>query len=717
MLGRDRLKEHGNPGSHSPADTMSSQENELMGQATQCVRKFAPNGRKRMRRTDNGHITACKISNANPNEIIVSWSGDHIYSFDLARSPDATENKDGVTETHGKGHVKGKMKESADRKRKRNHRNPSTSPGAARRSSISRQTSASANGDGDLSIRVRYENGQSEDIAMEDHLSLVPRATVEETREYGLNESQKRSLQIAKCVVKVRLKIFSLDAQSRASMESGALDYTDFTPQMTSALGLAASCLPDMDEIIGFWGYPMDPDREDVLLQQTLRSNREGSRRFVQAAGTLARIIGGRLQTTGSGSSHALSLFQRMDPTPQVGPHASRTRRFSYEFLKAITLWLDGGTQALLQGFKRPQKQRLDDSRFPVPEDGQLSCIQDDIIPFLLRLAQEKSILNIDTSRFERDEDRMIFETETTAVIAFSHAVRMSLEDLDRTAVPPIAISLAEDLDIRQDRNAAVRFWGFKVGRSLLMNAAQGINFQFVDLAFGGLGKSPVDEGRVQENIDLDEMDDVVESIGLMKRSTEPTVLNDQGSIHESYDDGVDGDLRSAPSITSREPAAEIEDIGSDADVVLMEDIHNEIAHHMGEGYENNEDSDNLEDDDDEDDEDDDDGELTAEERQLLFQSASDRGKLRESVEKNVACSSHTHVYRGHCNVKTVKDVNFFGLQDEYVVSGSDSGHLFIWDKKTSELVNILKGDSEVVNVIQGILTEFIGCSQLIISV
>jgi len=46
--------------------------------------------------------------------------------------------------------------------------------------------------------------------------------------------------------------------------------------------------------------------------------------------------------------------------------------------------------------------------------------------------------------------------------------------------------------------------------------------------------------------------------------------------------------------------------------------------------------------------------------------------------------------------------VNYFGLQDEYVVSGSDSGHVFIWDRKTAELVNILEGDGEVVNVVQG---------------
>lgn len=53
-------------------------------------------------------------------------------------------------------------------------------------------------------------------------------------------------------------------------------------------------------------------------------------------------------------------------------------------------------------------------------------------------------------------------------------------------------------------------------------------------------------------------------------------------------------------------------------------------------------------------------------------------------------------------NVKTVKDINFYGMDDEYVVSGSDCGHLFIWDKKTTQIVNILHGDDEIVNVVTG---------------
>jgi nuclear receptor interaction protein len=84
MLGRDTSAEKG---------TVNF-DDDGMGKATRCVRRFAPGGKRRMRHLDDGHITACKISDANPNEMIVSWSGDHIYSFDLSRSPDASEMKD-----------------------------------------------------------------------------------------------------------------------------------------------------------------------------------------------------------------------------------------------------------------------------------------------------------------------------------------------------------------------------------------------------------------------------------------------------------------------------------------------------------------------------------------------------------------------------------------------------------------------------------------------
>ena len=666
MLGRDRLIERGSPGNVSPANSMSSHGDDLMGQATQCVRKFAPSGRKRMRRTDNGHITACKISDANPNEMIVSWSGDHIYSFDLVRSPDARETEQTNGESVREGKTRRKMKESVDRKRKRK-KYTSQSPGSTRRSSKPRHSKREVNGEGDLALRVRYENGQTEDIAMNGDSAGVPQSNLEEARESLLNQSQRRSLEIAKGLVRIRKLLFSLNAISRGSQGPETEDPSSRITDFTSAIGLAATCIPEMDEIMRSWGYPINPFEGDVILQQTLRGNRDSSRRFVQAAGTLARVLGAKMHTVSPSAS--LELFKQITPPPPEGaPFMSTRQTFSYEFLRAIVLWLEGGLQGLLQGFKRPANHRGDRSRFPIPDEAQQSGVDEYLIPYLLRLARGGAILNVDASRFEKDESRKAFDSESAAVIAFSHAIRVPLEDLS-TAVTP-APGPSERI-IAQDKQTALRFWAFKVGRGVLMNAGEGINFQFVDTAFGGLGKSATqfEDDRLQEDIDPES----------------------DGSI-------------------------DLEDAGSDAELILVDDLHNEIADQMAEHNQRNPDIDHdneVDEDEDEEnsegDDDDEEDEITAEERHFMFQSASDRGRLRESVEKDVPCSSHTRQYRGHCNVETVKDCNFFGLDDEYVVSGSDSGHLFIWDKKTTELVNILEGDGEVVNVVQG--TFEIACS------
>lgn len=34
-----------------------------------------------------------------------------------------------------------------------------------------------------------------------------------------------------------------------------------------------------------------------------------------------------------------------------------------------------------------------------------------------------------------------------------------------------------------------------------------------------------------------------------------------------------------------------------------------------------------------------------------------------------------------------VKGVNFYGPQSDYVISGSDCGYIFIWDKKTEAIL------------------------------
>lgn len=58
--------------------------------------------------------------------------------------------------------------------------------------------------------------------------------------------------------------------------------------------------------------------------------------------------------------------------------------------------------------------------------------------------------------------------------------------------------------------------------------------------------------------------------------------------------------------------------------------------------------------------------------------------------------------YRGHLNSQTIKGVNFFGSGSEFIVSGSDCGNIFFWDKKTSKIVQWMRGDENgAVNVLE----------------
>lgn len=55
----------------------------------------------------------------------------------------------------------------------------------------------------------------------------------------------------------------------------------------------------------------------------------------------------------------------------------------------------------------------------------------------------------------------------------------------------------------------------------------------------------------------------------------------------------------------------------------------------------------------------------------------------------------------GHLNSETVKGVSFMGVADEYVVSGSDCGHVYIWSKQDGRLQKLVKGDRSVVNCLE----------------
>ncbi|XP_058800654.1 DDB1- and CUL4-associated factor 6-like [Phymastichus coffea] len=72
-----------------------------------------------------------------------------------------------------------------------------------------------------------------------------------------------------------------------------------------------------------------------------------------------------------------------------------------------------------------------------------------------------------------------------------------------------------------------------------------------------------------------------------------------------------------------------------------------------------------------------------------------------DSLDDN--CLSDLQVkqkYMGHRNARTmIKEANFWG--NDFVMSGSDCGHVFIWDRESAKLCMLLEADQHVVNCVQ----------------
>lgn len=706
MLGRNLAEEAGRPAGIKPA--IGTNEDEAMGEATRCVKRFAPNSKRRMGSHDNGHITACKISDANPNEMIVSWSGDYVYSFDIVKSPDARD-KDAAED---QAFQSSRLKDRNERKRKRKQKTESSSSLAddtiARRRL--RRVSDTQQEEGQTALRVRYENGETEEIPIPEGEDTEPDAEVHDVL---LTEAQRLSERVARSIVQLRKTLFDFSASLRGDMAiemETSSELTMHTPVFTQALGQCSTVLPEMDDIMRTWGYPVNPSEEDITLQNTLRRNRQATWRFAQAAGCLSRVLGGKLQTLSSGPDPRLHRFMQIRPAALEGRTVSREARFCYDFLKAILCWLDGGQEAVINAFKRPPSAPPDSPRYFLSADA-----EDDIQTFVPKLHDylchfadgDKPIVDLDTNRFERDETRHVFPSQTAAVQAFTRALEgIKLEMRHGVSELHPDPSTEGKTKRTMDKGAAARFWGVKVGRSLLMEAAEGVTFDFVNRAFGGLRLHLATEAeRSQEEVDPDEEERVVEAIDVV------TTTEDTGSTRDSIFQTPGDTASSTTPQTAREnlDGSTQPDTEMATPAVIFEDVDEWAM--QGETAEDEDDNEaHGPDDGDAEDSDESDEDPT----QMLFRrrAAFGRSKERAAVNMHVPYSSHTRVYKGHCNTRTVKDVNFYGMNDEYVVSGSDDGHFFIWDRKTTKIVNILEGDGEVVNVIQGHPYEpMIACS------
>uniref|UniRef100_A0A453IBN5 Uncharacterized protein n=1 Tax=Aegilops tauschii subsp. strangulata TaxID=200361 RepID=A0A453IBN5_AEGTS len=85
-----------------------------------------------------------------------------------------------------------------------------------------------------------------------------------------------------------------------------------------------------------------------------------------------------------------------------------------------------------------------------------------------------------------------------------------------------------------------------------------------------------------------------------------------------------------------------------------------------------------------------------------LFENYMGLGPNPESTQpEHLDKLEQLQSYSGHRNFRTVKGVSFFGPNNEYVLSGSDCGHVFIWRKNGGELMRIMRGDKHIVNCIE----------------
>jgi WD repeat-containing protein 42A len=78
--------------------------------------------------------------------------------------------------------------------------------------------------------------------------------------------------------------------------------------------------------------------------------------------------------------------------------------------------------------------------------------------------------------------------------------------------------------------------------------------------------------------------------------------------------------------------------------------------------------------------------------------SHDEKHSKQEQENEEVEITTTTNLgyyqkYIGHRNTDTVKQVSLFGNRSESVVSGSDCGHIFLWDIHSGQLLKVLKGD------------------------
>jgi nuclear receptor interaction protein len=371
MLGRDQLQEAGQKARVSTSS--ESEEHDGLSAATKCVRRFAPKLSKNWdRHMQNSHVTSCKISDANPNEMVVSWSGDGVYLFDINHTPEPWDPEE----------------ERKNRSRTKQEHNAKARMGKRRRSRSPSATSS--------------------------------------TEEVVPGQSMRK---ISSLVVELRGELFGLHssnllgdvhdlAEERQKSYDAALTLAHAALQQMYRVNKK---LEDRDlEVLRL--LRMSHDDKSLHLEQTRRStlarNRRNARAFVMAAGCVARALGGFVESIGLGEG----------AFGGIATGANEFLSFRYHFLSAVLKFIESGVDGL--------SEMADVHYFDVydPEDSEevsepVPGHQERLNAFLRDLgkgAQSTEVRDVDTNE-------EVFDTELSMVTAFKRAVALHSESLDKS--------------------------------------------------------------------------------------------------------------------------------------------------------------------------------------------------------------------------------------------------------------------------------------------
>jgi nuclear receptor interaction protein len=462
MLGRDRLEERGQNG-FSPS---SSRNDDTISDSTRCVAKFAPHGQPRMTNTESRYITGCKLGTANPNELIVSWSVDLVYRFNILK-----DQQNSTMNQYGLDVQEDEASQAQTRKRKRTPATNSPSTGSNTR----RRERRADDDDSYFVMSIGSNDPVSVPIPLRDLPFTFPREQVED----GGSDDEAST---------------SHAQRVRTMKNSLSKSHFDHSPtrQYEEARNILKSSLiafEQIDDYVSHRTYPMTDNSSLVDYELKLRNDRAKVWRYAQASGTLARVL---MQVGFPGRSmdtkfrQSLRYFDTIRPAPREGSSPlERHEQFGYDFIKAVLLWLDSGVGAVLREFS-PESEYVSAGsrrRFPVSRNASVDAIEKQLIPYLEGLATDMPIVYAGHGGAGDDPRQTddLFRSEKEAVRALAREMKKTWSDLNGRD--------GEDDDTAskdtERRREALKLWAWKICFAILENAAIDVNYPFVEAAFG----------------------------------------------------------------------------------------------------------------------------------------------------------------------------------------------------------------------------------------